>query len=163
MAEPEARKRRYVSTIQGDGMSKLTLAEISEKLRDIDITMLSTRAEDGHIAGRPMSNNRDVDYDGDSHYFTLDSTNTVRDIQRDPKVSLAFQGSKGLLGGLPFMAAIEGTAELIRDKAAFKAHWNSDLDAWFEDGIDTPGLVLVKVHARRISYWDGMEEGELVL
>lgn len=143
-------------------MSKLTLSDISKQLREIDIAMLSTHAANGHIAGRPMSNNRDVDYDGDSYYFTLDRTQTVVDIGRDPKVSLAFQGSKGLLGGLPFMAAVEGEAELIRDKAAFEEHWNSDLDAWFKDGIDTPGLVLIKVHAKRISYWNGTEDGELV-
>jgi general stress protein 26 len=144
-------------------MSKMTLAEISKKLADIDIVMLSTIAENGHIAGRPMSNNRDVEYDGDSYYFTLDSTNTVSDIARNPKVSIGCQGSKGLLGGLPFMATVQGTAELIRDKAAFEEHWNSDLDAWFKDGVDTAGLVLIKAHAERIHYWDGMEEGELVL
>lgn len=143
-------------------MSKLTLSDISKQLREIDIAMLSTHAANGHIASRPMSNNRDVDYDGDSHYFTLDSTQTVADIERDPKVSLGFQGSKGLLGGPPFMAAVEGTAELIRDRAAFDEHWNSDLDRWFKDGADTPGLVLIKVHATRVSYWDGEEEGELV-
>ena len=35
---------------------------------------------------------------------------------------------------------------------------------WFKEGVDTPGLVLIKVHARRIKYWDGVKgEGELKL
>ena len=42
-----------------------TLADLAEKMRDIDFTMLSTHSRDGGIASRPMSNNRDVDYDGD--------------------------------------------------------------------------------------------------
>ena len=28
---------------------------------------------------------------------------------------------------------------------------------------DTPGLVLIKVHAIRIHYWDGEDEGEVAL
>ena len=138
-----------------------TLAEISEKMRDIDFTMLSTRAANGAIGSRPMSNNRDVDYDGDSFYFTSDDTLMVQDIMRDPQVGLSFQGKAGMLGMRPFFVAIEGHAELIRDKSQFEAHWNTDLERWFENGVDTPGLVLIKVHASRIHYWDGEDEGEI--
>lgn len=38
-----------------------------------------------------------------------------------------------------------------------------DLDRWFKQGIDTPGLTLIKVSARRLHYWDGYDEGELKL
>ncbi len=115
-----------------------TLAEISEKMRDIDFTMLSTRATNGAIGARPMSNNRDVDYDGDSFYFTSDDTLMVQDIGRDPQVGLSFQGKAGMLGMRPFFVAIEGQAELIRDKNQFEAHWNKDLERWFKDGVETP-------------------------
>jgi general stress protein 26 len=138
-----------------------TLGEISEKMRDIDFTMLSTRAANGAIGSRPMSNNRDVDYDGDSFYFTTDDTLMVQDITRDAQVGLSFQGKAGMLGMRPFFVAIEGQAELIRDKGQFEAHWNTDLERWFKDGVDTPGLVLIKVHASRIHYWDGEDEGEI--
>ena len=53
--------------------------------------------------------------------------------------------------------------ELIRDKAEFEAHWTKGLERWFQDGVDTPGLVLIKVHANRIHYWDGENEGEVVV
>jgi len=109
-------------------MSELTLSEISEKMRDIDFAMLSTRTAGGEIAARPMSNNRQVDYDGDNYFFT-----------------------------------VEGKAELIRDKDQFAEHWTDDLDDWFKDGIETPGLVLVKVHAHRLHHWDGYSEGEIDL
>ena len=136
-------------------MSSKSLSDIAEMMRDIDITMLSTHTDDGAIAARPMSNNRDVEYDGDSFYFTSQSTRMVADIRRDPRVGLSFQGRKG------FAVAVEGQAEIIQDKAAFQAHWTEDLDDWFEDGVDTQGLVMIKVHAHRVHYWDGEDNGEV--
>lgn len=138
-------------------MTNRTLADIAEKMRDIDIAMLGTHTSGGNIALRPMSNNRDVDYDGDSHYFTMSDTRMVDDIRDNPKVALAFQGEDG------FSVAVEGVAELIRDRKAFEEHWTDDLDEWFEDGVDTEGLVLIKVHAERAHYWDGEDEGEVRL
>ena len=80
--------------------------------------------------------------------------------QANPKVALGFTGEGGIFSDAIYVA-IEGSAELIRDKAAFKAHWTSDLDRWFDKGVDTPNIVLIKVKANRITYWDGEEEGEV--
>jgi general stress protein 26 len=142
-------------------MAEMTLPEIAKKLRDIDFAILSTRTGGGAIAGRPMSNNCEVDFDGDAWFFTCDDTRTVADIVRDPQVGLGYQGKAGALGMRPFFVAVEGRAELVRDKARFAEHWTKGLDRWFEQGIDTPGLVLIKVVAERLHYWDGYEEGEL--
>jgi general stress protein 26 len=144
-------------------MSTMTLSDLSKKMRDIDFAMLSTRAEGGEIAARPMSNNGDVEYDGDSYFFTWEQAHTVRDITRDPQVGLSFAGAKGLLGKPPLFISVEGKAELIRDKRAFEKHWTKDLEIWFKEGVDTPGLVLIKVHATRIHYWDGRDEGEVAV
>ena len=144
-------------------MADLTLSDISEKMRDIDFAVLSTRTEGGAVAGRPMSNNRQVEYDGDSYFFTLESTRTVGDIRRDANVGLTYQSTSGMLGMKPFFITVEGRAELIQDKSRFEEHWTKDLDAWFKEGIDTPGLTLVKVTAQRLHYWDGWNEGEIAL
>ena len=144
-------------------MADLSLQDIAEKMRDIDFAILSTRTGDGAIAGRPMSNNRQVDFDGDSYFFTLDSTGTVADIRREPQVGLGYQGKSGALGMKPFFITLEGRAELIQDKAQFADHWTKDLDAWFKDGIETPGLTLIKVRATRLHYWDGYDEAEIPL
>jgi general stress protein 26 len=144
-------------------MSNKTLGEISEKMRDIDFTMLATRGADGGIASRPMSNNRDVDYEGDSYFFTFETTGMVEDIRRDSQVALTFSGSKGLLGKPGIFIHVQGEAELIRDKAQFAEHWVKDLERWFEQGIDTPGLMLIKVHAKRVHYWDGEDNGEILV
>jgi len=142
-------------------MTEKTIADLAEKMKDIDFAVLSTRTANGAIAARPMSNNREVEFDGDAFFFTCDDTRTVADIERDPKVGLAYQAKSGMLGMRPFFLTVEGRAELIRDKGRFEEHWSKDLDAWFKQGIDTPGLTLIKVAAERVHYWDGYEEGEV--
>lgn len=139
----------------------MTISDLAKKMRDIDFAMLATHTDGGAIAERPMSNNRDVEYDGDSYYFTSEGTRMVADIERDPRVALSFVGNKGLLGKPPIFIAVEGEAALIRDKQVFAEHWTKDLDRWFKDGVDSPGLVLIKAHATRIHYWDGEDQGEV--
>jgi len=143
-----------------------TLADISDAMKDIDFCMLVSRAQDGSLGGRPMSNNREVAYEGTSWFFTDDSTRTVEDIGRDASIGLTYQGKaglKGLVGAPGLFVHVEGEAKLIRDKQAFREHWTTDIERWFEQGIDTPGLVLIEVAAKRIHYWDGKEEGEVKL
>lgn len=140
-----------------------SLAELSGKMKDIDFTMLATHTQGGAIAARPMSNNREVDYDGTAWFFTEERALMVADIAADPQVTLSYQGKSGLLGQRPFFLAVEGHARLVRDKSAFARHWTDGLDRWWPEGPETPGIVLIEVAGERAHYWDGEEEGELVL
>lgn len=130
-------------------MSQTSLEDIARKMRKLDIAMLTTVTLTGEVTGRPMSNNGDVAYEGESFYFTFEPSRTVADIENNPRVALAFEGDDSLY------ISVTGKAVLIRDKAQFAEHWVPDLDKWFDQGIDTPGLVLVKVMASRIKMWDG--------
>lgn len=140
-----------------------TLSDLSKKMRDIDFCMLTTHGPNGTLASRPMSNNGEVEYDGDSWFFTYADTHMVGEIEADPKVTLTFQGKSGMFGARPFFAAIEGQGELIRDKTQFEARWTSGLDRWFPQGSETPGLTLIRVRAENAHYWDGEEEGSVEL
>ncbi len=136
------------------------LPHIAEAMKDIDFVMLNTHTKDGQIGARPMSNNRQVDYDGDSYYFTWEDCLMVDDIKRDPKVGLSLQGAQRDNGAPGVFISIEGTAEIVRDKAQFAQHWVDELERWFEDGIDTQGMVMLHVKASRAAYWDGEEEAD---
>jgi general stress protein 26 len=138
-------------------MPSKTLKDLAEHMRGIDIAMLSTITEGGYIAGRPMSNNGEVEYDGTSYYFTDEDTRTVGDIRREPKVALAFQGKGG------FSLAVEGQARLSQDRTEMGEHWTPDLDQWFEKGLDTPGLTMIVVEAERAHYWAKGDEGEVTI
>ncbi len=138
-------------------MPSKSLSDLAKSMKAIDIAMLSTHSAGGEIAGRPMSNNGQVEYDGTSYYFTYEQSRTVSDIEGNASVGLAFQGEKA------FQVAVEGQASLIRDRAAMKDHWTPDLDRWFKDGLDTEGLVMIQVDATRVHYWDGEDNGEVKL
>ena len=143
-----------------DTTPKQHLAHLAEAMKDIDFVMLNTHTKDGQIGARPMSNNRQVDYDGDSYYFTWEDCLMVDDIKRDPKVGLSLQGAQGENGAPGIFISIEGKAVIVRDKTQFKEHWVDELDRWFEDGIDTEGMVMLHVEASRAAYWDGEDEGD---
>lgn len=143
-------------------MGNLTLRNISEAMRDIDICMMTTRTAMGALESRPMSNNREVDYDGESYFFANDDCSAVREIGTNPEVSLSYIHNGGLLGTNMYIS-VSGKAKLIRDRARMERHWVKDLEAWFKDGIDTPGLVMIQVKAEHIKYWKDYKEGEINL
>ena len=138
-------------------MPKRKLADVAEKMKDIDIAMLVTKSSRGRLVARPMSNNRDVAFEGTSFYFTFEKSGKVKDIEKNPQVALTFQGKKGLF------ISVSGRAKLIRDRQAFEEHWVPDLERWFDKGVDTPGLVLLRVKAKTITMWDGEKESEVTL
>jgi general stress protein 26 len=106
--------------VKEDGAMTKTLADIAEDMRDIDFCTLATIAVDGSIASRPMSNNAEVEYDGRSWFFTTDDATMSRDIAAVSRVGSTYAGKAGIKGlpGAPGMFIhVEGSADLIRDKA----------------------------------------------
>ncbi|MEO8314078.1 MAG: pyridoxamine 5'-phosphate oxidase family protein [Pseudomonadota bacterium] len=143
-------------------MTNLTLADISRELRSVDTAMLMTCTEGGRISGRPMKNSQDGEYDGDSYYFAWGYSRVIGDLEQHPHVALSFQTNPRSQGN-PLRINVEGRAEVIRDRNEIHEHWSHRLDHWFDRGPDTPGLVMIKVHAQRVHYWNGGCEGEILL
>ena len=133
-----------------------SLSDIAAKLAEIDTAMFVTKTEGGAIAARPMSNNGDVQDDGTTYHFTTDDGRIDDDLKRSSECGATYDNGNG------FWAAVQGQAKLITDRAEQEKHWVPDLEKWFADGLDTEGLILIEVTARRIHYWDGRDEGELM-
>ncbi|HXH15923.1 MAG TPA: pyridoxamine 5'-phosphate oxidase family protein [Sphingomonas sp.] len=144
-------------------MSNLSLQDLSKKMAKLDFAMMTTRSSNGVLTSRPMSNNGDVEYAGDSYFFAYKASRKITELQADPHVSLTYTGAAGMLGGPPLFVTVEGAAVLIEDEQAFADHWTKDLDRYFPEGIDTPGVVMIRVHAASIRYWDGSDEGEITV
>ena len=124
-------------------------------MKDLDICMMSTNGPRGIVNTRPMSNNRDVTYNGTSFFFSSMDTRKVNDIKRSTSVSLSFTGSDGSY------IIVTGKASLIKDKTVWEKHWDESLDQWFKKGMDTPRLVLISVKATHIKYWNKYKEGDI--
>ena len=138
-------------------MEEAKLDDIASKMRKLDICMMSTQAQDGSIASRPMSNNGDVEYDGHSYFFSLEESDVVKELKENAAVNLTFQGAHHLY------ISISGKGNLITDKAALEEHWLDELEKWFEDGVNTPGIIMIHVKAENIKFWQKEEQGEIKL
>ena len=98
-------------------MATLSLTGIARHMRELDICMMVTESKRGGLNSRPMSNNKDVSYKGDSYFFTYEGSQKIKDLETSPKVSLNFEGKNGLY------ISIQGRARLIRNKELFEEHW----------------------------------------
>jgi general stress protein 26 len=125
------------------------LAAVAERMRELDICMLSTRTDDG-IATRPMSNNAQVEYDGDTWFFARRASAVVRQIETDPTVALGYIATeRGTWIAIDAEAAIDDDANHKRER------WFEELRRWFENGPDDPEVVLIRATAMRIRAWGG--------
>ena len=138
-------------------MSGMDIKALAKVMRAQDIAMLSTRHGDD-TATRPMSNNRDVEFDGDTYFFTTRDTTTVADIEAHPRVGVSYQDTDS-----DTFISLQGEAALHTDRDTLAKHWKPELARWFEDGLDTKGLTLIAVRAERAHYWREREEGEIVM
>lgn len=137
-------------------MAKPSKATVVQIMKRMDICFMATKDGD-KLCSRPMSNNAQVDWDGDNWFFTDGGTRKVRQLEADPTVMLDFSGDKDWV-------SLRGTAQLHRDdRALFEEHWSSDIDQWFPKGIDTPGLVLIQVTAEEAELFGASGEGVVTL
>ncbi|MFF5178367.1 pyridoxamine 5'-phosphate oxidase family protein [Micromonospora sp. NPDC000316] len=123
-------------------------ARVTELVRDARICMLTTIALDGRQVSRPMGL-QEAEFDGDLWFFASTDSAKVRQIRVNPEVNVAFSDQKRSA-----WVSVSGTATEGFDRARAEQLWNPVLKVWFPDGLDTPGLTLIKVHASSAEYWD---------
>jgi general stress protein 26 len=87
-----------------------------------------------------MSNNGDVEYDGDSWFFSYADTRKILEIRKDSAVLLTFTAPPHLLGKPGIFIAIDGDASLIEDISQFENHWAKGLERWFPEAYTRLGL-----------------------
>lgn len=123
-------------------------ARVKELVEDIDITMLTTQDEKGDLVSRPMST-RQMDENGDLWFFTAEDTEKVEQAIAERHVGLAYCDAKGMR-----YVSIAGVASVVHDRAKMEELYTPSLDVWFEQGLDTPGIALLKVTPRDTEFWE---------
>lgn len=124
------------------------LARVAALVEHIDFTMLTTVDDGGNLVSRPMST-RQMDDAGDIWFFTAEDTEKVEEAQQHRQVGLSYCDAKGMR-----YVSIAGTASIVRDRSKMEELYSPSLDIWFEDGIDTPGVVLLKVTPVVTEFWE---------
>lgn len=125
------------------------VAKIVALIKDIEFGMLTTTDAEGRLHSRPMSTNKQVEFDGDVWFFTYASTPKVHEIESKPYVNVAFSNPKSQC-----YVSLSGRAELVRDRATLEEHWKPELKAWFPKGLDEPDIALLKINTDQGEYWD---------
>lgn len=132
------------------------IRKVAEMMKDLDFCMMTTRSEGG-LRARPMSNNGEVEFDGDVWFFSAADSRKIRDIESDPEVHLSYADTQRFV-----FVSMGGAATIVRDREKKRQLWMKELERWFEDGPDSDDVVLIKVSPRKVGYW-GEDEGEIDL
>ncbi|WP_230660801.1 pyridoxamine 5'-phosphate oxidase family protein [Psychrobacter sp. I-STPA10] len=133
-------------------MSKLSkkehLHKISELIKDVKFAMMTTTTHEGHLHACPMTTNS-FDLEKKEIWFIGDKqTETVADIERNPQINLAYTCHHD-----KDYVSINGTAELVDDKAILDKLWSHHYNAFYEHGKDDPNIQLIKVVPNGAEYW----------
>ena len=129
------------------------LQAVAKLLRDLDICTLTTRDGD-RLAARPMSNNGQVEWDGDTWFFARRDSAKVAQIEADPAVTLGYTATEQ-----GTWVAVEAEAEIVDDADEKRERWFDDLERWFQDGPEDPEVVLIRAAATRVRGWS--KDGEV--
>lgn len=121
---------------------------VAELVERAEFGMLTTMTADGRHVSRPMALQR-TDFDGDLWFFAYQDSDKVAQISLHPEVNVSFANAKQ-----SEWTSVSGTAAVVHDRAKAEELWSPPLKAWFEDGLETPGLTLIKVHAESAEYWE---------
>jgi general stress protein 26 len=122
--------------------------KLAKMIKDIDIAMMTTTADDGSLRSRPMSTQK-TDFDGQLWFFTDGESGKVFEIQHDRHVNLSYADPSSSR-----YVSVSGRAGLVRDKAKIKELWTPAMKAWFPDGVDDPKVALLRVDVEQAEYWD---------
>ena len=135
-----------------------TISKVAAMMRDIDFCMFTTSSATGRLRSRPMSNNGEVEFDGDVWFFSGAHTRKIADIEAEPRVQLNY----AVPDEFRFIA-MTGEAAIVRDVEKKQELWLEELERWFPEGPESPDVVLIKVTPTTVAYWVGEEEGEVTL
>lgn len=122
--------------------------ELSAKIGDIKIAMLSTLDSSGKLHSRPMYTFK-IEDDGIIWMFASKASKKVTDLSLNPSVLLNYSNPDSDL-----YIAVNGTASVVTDLVKIEQLWSDRLKAWFPGGKTDPNICLLKILPEEAEYWD---------
>jgi general stress protein 26 len=132
-----------------NGNNSDSIKKVRELIKDIDFAMLTTIDSEGKLHSRPMSTNKEVEFNGDVWFFTYASSLKVNEINQRHEVNVSYADPKK-----QSYVSLTGTAEIVRDRQKLEELWQPQLKAWFPKELDEPDIALIKVNVENAEYWD---------
>lgn len=126
---------------QNDPMHRL-----AELLKDASIAMLTTVSPEDKLVSRPMAI-QETEFDGDLWFIFSEDSPKAQQIKDEGEVNVSFESKHTWV-------SLAGRGRIVHDRAKLEENWSTAVDAWFPDGIDTPGVALLKVEAESAQYWE---------
>lgn len=134
---------------QVNAQSNPEIAKLRDMVKDIEFCMLTTIDEQGNPHSRPMSTNKQIEFDGDLWFFVYGNSHKAIEVSREPKVNCSFADPAN-----QSWVSMTGRASIVRDRAKMEQLWQPQLKAWFPKGTDEPDIALLKVDVEHAEYWD---------
>jgi general stress protein 26 len=123
---------------------------LKDKIEGIQIVMLTTHTNEGHMRARPMAI-QEMEDDGTLWIFTALDGGAVAEIYKRPEVCLGFAS-----GGKDTYVSVSGTAKVIpaqNDPGRLNKLWTDWLKAYFPKGND-PNIAMLSIEPLLAEYWD---------
>lgn len=120
--------------------------KVAELIQGHRLAMLTTVAEDGTLTSRPMAL-QETEFDGDLWFYAERAARKLDHVTANPQVNVT-------VGSGSTWVSLTGTAVVVDDADKKRELWNPVVEAWYPDGPDDEGLVMLKVVADSAEYWD---------
>ena len=122
---------------------------IADLMTKAKVAMLTTMTAEGKHVSRPMAL-QEAEFDGDLWFFTDEGSAKILQIQGAPEVNVSFSDGKD-----HSWVSIAGHAQVVHDRQKAEQLYTPVLKAWFPQGLETPGMTLLKVESDTAEYWEG--------
>lgn len=121
---------------------------ITAIVKDVKFAMLTTLTDEGHLHACPMTTSetslgaREIWFIGDKE------SEAVANIKQNPQANLAYVSNDN-----KDYVSINGTAELVDDKAKLEELWSPIYNAFYEHGKEDENVQLIKIVPNGAEYW----------
>jgi general stress protein 26 len=122
--------------------------KLQEIAREIEIAMITTVTPEGALHSRPMIT-RDFDDGGEIWFFTTNDSGMAHDLEAEHAVNVTYADPRKRR-----YVSITGNATLSRDAHKAETLWDDALKTYFPNGLEEPGLALLRVQIEIADYWE---------
>lgn len=130
------------------------IPDLARRLNAIDTCLFASRGATGALHARPMSNNGEVEWDGTSWFFAPSGGRLVAEVKADPSAVTTYKAEEGFT-----YVSISGRVSVETDDELKRRYWLPELDRWFPNGPEDPGVTLLRLQAEHADWWTEQGDG----